>query len=238
MTEVELHTRITVVIPAYNEEAYIGGLLNDISMQFHAEGMTVIIADGGSTDRTLEVIAEKQKEYKDYLDIQVVKGGTVTRGRNAGLKLVKTEDVLFIDADVRLTNPFQIFNVWYKLGSHKLVGAKLRSNSGFPSNIVYRLFNIVNSQLSKKHPFAVGSFFGTKVKTLKSLGRWNEKLIHGEDWVLSRKYAPSQFTLCSYPILADDRRFKKTGYWGMFKLMITSAWRGEEYMKQDHGYWK
>lgn len=235
---VELQTYITVVIPAFNEENYIGGLLSDLSMQMYAHGMKVIVADGGSSDNTVSICKEAALKYADHLEIVVVKGGTVTQGRNAGLKLTKTDYVLFIDADVRLSNPFQVFNVWYQLGSHKLVGAKLKSNKGFPSNLVYGLFNLVNAQMSRKKPFAIGSFFGTHTKVIRKKGRWDETLIHGEDWVLSRTYKAKEFSFCSYPIYVDDRRFKKTGYFGMLKLMLVSAWKGPDYMRQDHGYWK
>jgi glycosyltransferase involved in cell wall biosynthesis len=232
--EVELKRYLSVVIPAYNEENYIGGLLEDLTTQFYAEGVAIYVADGGSTDKTIEVC----NSFKDRLNVQVIKGGTVTRGRNAGLERVCTDCVLFIDADVRLTNPFQLYSVWYALGTAKLVGAKLRSSGNLLSGFAYRLFNIVNSILSKNKPFAVGSFFGTRTQIIRKLGAWDETIIHGEDWILSNKYKAKDFAFCPHHILVDDRRFKKTGYFGMFKLMLMSAFFGVEYMRKDHGYWK
>jgi glycosyltransferase involved in cell wall biosynthesis len=231
---VQLKNQLTVVIPAYNEEDYIGGILEDLTTQIHAEGVAIYVADGGSTDRTVEICMQ----YKKRLNIQVIEGGSVTRGRNAGLEETRTDCVLFIDADVRLTNPFQLFSVWYALGDHTIVGSKLRSSGSALSGIAYRLFNFVNKIICKKHPFAVGSFSGFRTGRLRKLGGWDESIIHGEDWVLSGKYKPKEFAFCPHHALVDDRRFKRTGYFGMFKLMIMSAWKGEEYMRRDHGYWK
>lgn len=231
---VQLKNYLSIVIPAYNEESYIGGLLEDLTTQIHAEGVAVYVADGGSTDRTVEVCLQ----YKNRLNLEVIEGGSVTRGRNAGLEEVRTNCVLFIDADVRLTNPFQLFSVWYLLGNHLIVGCKLRSSGNNMSGIAYRLFNLVNSIICKRRPFAVGSFSGFRTRHLRKIGGWDETLIHGEDWVLSGKYSPTDFVFCPHHALVDDRRMKKTGYFGMFKLMLVSAWKGEEYMRQDHGYWK
>lgn len=196
------------------------------------------MADGGSTDKTIELCRAAAEEYKDELRIRVIPGGTVTRGRNSGLDRVETDYVVFIDADVRLTNPFQLFNVWYKLSSGRLVGAPLISTSGFPSSLVYSAFNIINRQICKKRPFALGSFFATHTDTLKDKGGWDETIIHGEDWVLSGSYPVKKYTACDYPIAVDDRRFKRSGYIGMLWLMLKSAIKGPEYMRKDHGYWK
>jgi glycosyltransferase involved in cell wall biosynthesis len=234
MEKVELRKNISVVIPAFNEEGYIGGLLEDLTQQLHSKGVHIIVADGGSTDRTVEIC----RSYQNRLNLEIVEGGTVTRGRNAGLEEVRTDCVLFIDADVRLSSPLQLYSVWYDLGTHRLIGANLKSSSGGMSSFAYWLFNKVNRVICKSRPFAVGSFFGTRTLAIRKRGGWDESLIHGEDWVLSGKYRPTDFKFSAHPIIIDDRRFKKTGYFGMFKLMIMSAWKGEEYMRQDHGYWK
>jgi GT2 family glycosyltransferase len=234
---VELKQRLTVVIPAYNEECYIENILRDLSTQIYATGILVYVADGGSTDRTVEICKSAAEEYKEELRIRVIEGGSVTRGRNAGLDRTETEYVVFIDSDVRLTNPFQLFNVWYHLSPGKLIGAPLISTSGFPSNLVYSAFNAVNRLICRKRPFALGSFFATHTETLKDLGGWDETIIHGEDWVLSGKYSAKKYTPCDYPIAVDDRRFKRTGYLGMLWLMLKSAIKGPDYMRKDHGYW-
>lgn len=234
----ELKQSLTIIIPAYNEEKYIGGLLQDIAGQKHAQGVKVYIADASSTDMTVEICNSYSIANGGPLDIEVIPGGTVTVGRNAGLKLAQTEYVIFIDADVRLSNEMQLFDTWYRLGSKKLVGSRLKSISGFPSNLVYLLFNLFNACLSAVRPFAVGAYFATHRRYIKKFGWWNTEIIHGEDWVLSGRYPARDFTFCKYPILVDDRRFQRTGYWGMLKLMLTSWFKGEAYMKKDQGYWK
>lgn len=229
----KLKNIISIVIPAYNEELYIGNLLDSIRNQFFTKDVAIFVADGGSTDKTVEIC----ETYKSCLNIKVIKGGSVSRGRNAGLAKVKTEFVLFIDADAVLSNPFHIFDAYTLLKKYKVVGTKLRSDCGKISGLVYKLFNYVNAIISKRKPFAVGSFCGYQTKSIKEKGGWDETVIHGEDWLLSSKFTPEEFAICSHCIIVDDRRFKKTGYFGMLKLMLLSAWLGESYMKKDHGYW-
>lgn len=48
---------VTVVIPARNEEDYIGACLDSILAQSHSK-LQIIVVDGASTDRTCEVVTE------------------------------------------------------------------------------------------------------------------------------------------------------------------------------------
>lgn len=232
-----LHKEITIVIPAYNEEEYIGNLLSDIAAQDYIDSVKVYVADGGSTDKTVEVCLAAS-DCHTHIDIEVIKGGSVTRGRNEGLSKVNTKYVIFIDADVRLYNAYHIFHAWYLLNSKSLVATKLASSAKGLSNLAYQLFNFYNKFILRKRKFAIGSFFATRTSAIRSLGGWDETLIHGEDWVLSRKYPAEDIVLSKYPAIVNDRRFKRSGYFWMLKLMINSAIRGEDYMRKDHGYWK
>jgi glycosyltransferase involved in cell wall biosynthesis len=86
---------LTVVIPALNEAARLPALLGALSRQTRRPD-AVIVADAGSTDATREVAAAH--------GATVVTGGMPGVGRNAGARIATTDLLLFLDADVMLTD--------------------------------------------------------------------------------------------------------------------------------------
>ena len=64
---------VSIIVPCYNEEATIRHLLEALSAQTYSRDlMEVVISDGMSTDRTLDVIAAFQRECLD-LPVRVEK---------------------------------------------------------------------------------------------------------------------------------------------------------------------
>ena len=89
----------SVVIPALNEEGYLGYLLADLASQTRRPD-EVIVVDAGSRDATVEVA-------RRFPFVRVLDGETpVARGRNLGGRGARGEVVLFLDADVRLAKDF------------------------------------------------------------------------------------------------------------------------------------
>lgn len=86
---------LSVVIPALNEEAGLPRLLEQLGTQT-MKPHEIIVADGGSTDSTLEVARE--------VGVILVDGGKPAAGRNAGARKASGDLILFIDADVDLDN--------------------------------------------------------------------------------------------------------------------------------------
>lgn len=82
---------VSIVIPTLNEEAYLPGLLEAICQQTRPP-LEVIVADAGSSDRTVEIALQA--------GCQVVPGGRPARGRNAGAAVAMGDILLFLDADV------------------------------------------------------------------------------------------------------------------------------------------
>jgi glycosyltransferase involved in cell wall biosynthesis len=88
---------VSIIIPTYNEEAYLPRLLHSIKAQKCAN-CEVIVADNKSTDRTREIARAH--------GARVVRGGIPSIARNRGADAARGEYLLFIDADTVLPEGF------------------------------------------------------------------------------------------------------------------------------------
>jgi glycosyltransferase involved in cell wall biosynthesis len=234
--------QITIVIPCKNEIGYLPIMLQLVAQQSGIEGTRIIIADAHSTDGTREYIQQAKVDYAEELRIEMINGGKVSAARNAGLQLVTTPLVLFLDADSMLTNEKQIEHCLKKFTDKQLdlMGAPVRGKEPYTLyGLIFFLFNIANRLLRIVMPFAVGNFFLTRTDMTKQLGGFDEQAIHGEDYLLSMKYSPSKFGFSPYAILQDSRRFKKTGHFKFVAISILSflmSWN-RKFFYRDVGYW-
>ena len=94
---------VSIVIIAYNEEKYIGNLLECIKKQDY-KNYEVIVVDDHSVDKTVEIA----DGFKGVLPVRVVQKPErgASRSRNYGASLAKGEVILFLDSDVILENNF------------------------------------------------------------------------------------------------------------------------------------
>ena len=103
-------TRLSFVIPARNEEALIGEVLEAILASVaRASGVTrgdlwlpqtsfeVIVADDGSEDRTAAIVGR----FADGAGVRLLRcsGGTCAAARNAGVVASSGRVLCFVDAD-------------------------------------------------------------------------------------------------------------------------------------------
>lgn len=95
-------TSVTFIIPARNEAALIGAAVANIR-QFAPAGTRweLLIVDNGSTDATYDVAAS-------FADVRALRSsGTVGAARNTGVGAAQGAVLVFLDADVRLTERWQ-----------------------------------------------------------------------------------------------------------------------------------
>ena len=234
-----MHELLTIVIPCYNEEKYIGRTLQNIYEQDYSRFIRIIIADAKSTDKTLQII----NSFKDRLDIEIIKGGLPSVGRNAGAKLADTEWILFLDADITFTSSTAIFEAIYQVIFHKydMIGTtpKYFGEPDFRAEIMFFLNRITTWILSKTRPFAIGGFTLIRRDVFIKLGGYDEKAHQSEDWLLSRQIKPKNFKLIHNLVTQDNRRFKKYGYLNMIKLLYRN-WKNRnnvEYFYNAQNYW-
>ena len=201
---------LTIVIPSKNESKVIDKTLTHLNKQHNIKGTRVIIADC-SKDDTRKIISSGK--YKN-LNIEIIDGGLPSVGRNKGAKLSNTEYVLFMDADTVLMDNNVIDDTIKDMYHNKLELLTCRVKSvgkDIRTNLSFRLFNLINKFISRKTPFAVGTYFMTKTDKIKQLKGFDETYQHSEDYMLSKLYNPKNFKISKKYIGQDDRRFKKMG---------------------------
>ncbi len=93
--------RVSVVIPTRNEEIDLPGTLDGLLAQ-DAAGLEIVVVDGGSTDRSREVVAARGPRVRGIEEAPLPAGWV---GKNwgcwNGALATEGEWILFLDADVR-----------------------------------------------------------------------------------------------------------------------------------------
>jgi glycosyltransferase involved in cell wall biosynthesis len=99
--------RFSVIVPAVNEEKLIERMLRQFTPALIARhNVELIVSDGGSTDRTLEIAgtyAHKVVRNEPYVK------QTISMGRNAGAWAAEGEVFIFLNADTLLQDPEYFF---------------------------------------------------------------------------------------------------------------------------------
>jgi glycosyltransferase involved in cell wall biosynthesis len=95
------HPPVSLVMTVRNEAASIGAVLDSLRAQTHPPD-EVVIADGGSTDDTAEVIRGWAAQAPWPLRVLDCPGANISQGRNAAIAAATHDLIAVTDAGVRL----------------------------------------------------------------------------------------------------------------------------------------
>jgi GT2 family glycosyltransferase len=159
------------------------------------------------------------------LNVEIIQGGPVSVAKNNGARLVTTPYILFIDADVRFFKYDVICDAVDRIESDNLdlVGLNIKCyDQDVRAKFGFVVFNTINHALKHFSPFAVGAFMLTRRDRFEEYGGFPENFSTSEDYFLSRKYSPRKFRIVRHHLGQDSRRFKKMGYMGMARYLVTN----------------
>lgn len=186
---------VSVVIPCYNEERFIGKVLENLAGQYAAERYEIIIVDGMSTDETRAVVAEFMQRHPE-IAVRLVDNPArnIPTALNLGIEQSRHEIIVRMDA--------------HSVPSENYVRRCIEGLSNDEVSVIGMPWRIRASEetltaraiaLAVAHPFGIGDAkyrlansasqfvdtvpFGAFRKSLwREVGGFNEALLANEDY--------------------------------------------------------
>jgi glycosyltransferase involved in cell wall biosynthesis len=177
---------ISIIIPTLNEEKYIGKTLDYLSK--YKGDYEIIISDTNSKDKTVEIASK----YTDKIVIHSKDGKklTIAAGRNLGASYATGDYLVFIDADICIVEPNNLFEKAYICfqKDSQLVGLTIslhvfKELETLGDRIIIPFF--IYARLLMNNYLGIGAATGefqmVKTSAFKQIGGFNELLATGED---------------------------------------------------------
>lgn len=215
--------KISVVVPAYNEEKLLPASLramNAARAAFHERGWDseLIVCNNNSTDRTREVAeAEGAKVVFEPVN-------QISRARNCGAAAASGEWLLFIDADSQ--PPKELFaDVVEAIATGKYLagGATVRLDAWFPGMWTFVMLWNLTSRLKK---WCAGSFIFCETEAFRAIGGFSKELFVSEELDLSerlkacaRQRGKRLTILHRHPLVTSARKVKLYGHRAHLKFL-------------------
>jgi glycosyltransferase involved in cell wall biosynthesis len=174
--------KLSVVVPAYNEEKLLGATLPAIraaAQALRGWDWELIVCDNNSTDRTAAIAREAGAR------VVFEPVNQISRARNAGAAAATGEWLLFVDADC-LPSAELFSDLVEKIDEGNCIGGGATVH--LPgTRLDVRFWVALWNGLSRALRWAAGSFFFCEARAFRELGGFSQALYAAEEIDLSRR---------------------------------------------------
>ncbi len=213
---------VSLVIPAYNEEKYIGRLLNCLKRQDCPKNdFEVIVVDNGSSDKTAEIAQS--------LGARVVRLGEkgVSLARQEGSLAARGQIIAGTDADVVMPANW-VSEVIRTMQDKGIVGVaghiKAHSNNAWVQILYFLSFEFYNLvKIVLGEVYFSGMNFALRKTVFEKSGGFNVGLMSGEDLDLSlrvAKYGKLVFNR-QLVVYSSSRRMQEGSLKSFWRYLVT-----------------
>lgn len=187
----ETDITVSVVMPIYNEEKYIGKCIQSLLNQdYESNKMEWIFVDGCSKDRTKEIISEYIAKYPKLINVIDNPNKTVPYAMNLGIRKARGKYIVRLDAHAEYSSDYISKCIYYleKTGADNVGGVLETKSHGFVGNAVAMMlsskFGVGNSQFrtNGKSGYVDTVPFGAfRRETFEKYGYYDERLTRNQD---------------------------------------------------------
>jgi glycosyltransferase involved in cell wall biosynthesis len=231
---------ISVLIPAFNEEALIAETIGHVRQSFENVGHTlfeIIVCDNNSTDRTGEIARANGAR------VVFEPHNQISRARNAAALHAQHDWLIFLDADTLL--PAELLCITIETMSRGEVcggGAYVTfnlNNPGFGARALAHFWNT----LSRVSRLAAGSYIFCRRTAWVETGGFSEKVYAGEELFFSHslkrwgKRNGLGFRVLPSPVKTSARKLDWYSPWQIIRQMLPLAFPGAMQRRENCALW-
>lgn len=241
-----MNVEITIICPTYNEEKYIHTCIASLVRQdIKKEEIEVFFVDGQSTDRTVEIIKEYQKQYS-WIKLLNNPERIVPYAMNYGIQAANSDIIMRIDAHSHYADNYisVLKNALLKYDATN-VGAvcktdvlnknaktlAIREVLSNPFGVGNSLFRIGVDKITEVDTVPFGCY---RKEIFTKYGLYNPKLVRNQDIELNKRIKRDggkilliPDTYCTYLARETYRALAKNNYqngmWNILTVYYTNA---------------
>jgi glycosyltransferase involved in cell wall biosynthesis len=212
--------KVSIVIPAYNEEKYIGGCLDAIAKQEYSN-YEIILVDNGSSDKTIKIATDYEIEILQNASLNI------SGLRNLGASKARGNILIFIDSDCIPVKDW-LFNGILRL-QDKNVGVTGAACSMPPKStwVEKAWYSSKPKGVREVNFLGTANMFVWK-ELFDRLSGFNKELRTGEDYEFCNRVKR-----CGYKVVSDDdiKVFHLRGPRTLIERLKKEIWYGVETKK-------
>jgi glycosyltransferase involved in cell wall biosynthesis len=184
---------VSIIIPSFNEEKFIGGVLDNIVEQdYPHERLEVFLIDGNSRDKTRDLILLKAKEHP-FIHLLINEKQYVPFALNLGISRAKGEVIVIMGSHSLYPSNYvsSLVEALFKLDADNVGGVLINNTTSTSlkptaiANVLSSLFGIGNAyfRIGSKHIKRVDTVpFGCYHRSVfDRIGLFDEELFKNQD---------------------------------------------------------
>ena len=229
-----LPVELSVLIPAYNEEACLGALIRETACVLHGLGRSfeILVVDDGSTDWTPRLLNDLRAEVSELRAVRLVANSGQSAALLAGFRAARGKMLATLDADGQ-NDPSDIPALIAKLDSCDLCcGYRAQRRDPWSKRIGSRLANAVRNRILRENIRDTGC-------TLKAFrAEWARELpmqFRGMHRFIPALLAMAGARIAEIPVHHRPRAAGTSKYtnWGRLKESLWDLW-AVRWMQKRH----
>ncbi len=223
---------VSVLIPMWNEERYIAGALDSLLAQDFDGRLEIVIADGASNDRSVEIVEEYMRRTDDIVLVDNPARNTAV-GRNRCLQASSGEIVVSFMAHAVAPESF-VSTLARKLREAPEEVAAVGASNVAPEGdaLSGRIIGVINASLlggarsvdqnaryASEREVDSMALVAYRAEVVKRLGGYDETLWVGEDAELNYRLGKAGFKILYTPETVGYR-FNRGSLWTFWRQMF------------------